>query len=129
MRNTSSYQMGIDVGSTTVKIVILDNDSQINYKSYRRHQANIQQTLVEELENVVRQFSNVPFRLNITGSAGMGIGERIGIPFVQEVVAAVEVVKNAYSEKSGKTFDADLLLEDNGERSIYRFDFGKEAKA
>ena len=38
-------------------------------------------------------------------------------------------VKNAYSEKSGKTFDADLLLEDNGERSIYRFDFGKEAKA
>ena len=38
-------------------------------------------------------------------------------------------VKNAYSEKTGKTFDADLLLEDNGERSIYRFDFGKEAKA
>lgn len=98
MQNTSSYQMGIDVGSTTVKVVILDNDSQIRYKSYRRHQANIQQTLVEELENVVRQFPNVHFRLNITGSAGMGIGERIGIPFVQEVVAAVEVVKNAYSE-------------------------------
>lgn len=92
------YRMGIDVGSTTVKIVILDNHSQIVHKSYCRHQANIQQTLVTELEKVQTQYSGTQFEINISGSAGMGIGERVGIPFVQEVVAAVEVVKNAYTE-------------------------------
>jgi len=92
------YRMGIDVGSTTVKIVILDSDSSIIYKTYIRHQANIQQTLITELQQITEQFSGTEFHVNISGSAGMGIGERIGISFVQEVVAAVEVVKNAYSE-------------------------------
>lgn len=90
--------MGVDVGSTTVKIVVLDNDLQIIYKAYRRHQANIQQTLVDELRLVSEQLPEASFFVNITGSAGMGIGERVAIPFVQEVVAAVEVVKNVYPE-------------------------------
>lgn len=98
MQNKVQYKMGIDVGSTTVKIVVLDHSAQIIYKTYRRHQANIQQSLVEELEKVDTQLPNSEFVINITGSAGMGIGERVNISFVQEVVAAVEVVRNAYSE-------------------------------
>lgn len=90
--------MGIDVGSTTVKLIILDENAQIIYKSYKRHQANIQQTLVAELKEASVQFSDAIFKIHISGSAGMGIGERVGIAFVQEVVAAVEVVKNAYPE-------------------------------
>lgn len=92
------YKMGIDVGSTTVKIVVIDSESQIIYKAYTRHQANIQQTLVAELETVAKQYTGATFDIHISGSAGMGIGERIGIPFVQEVVAAVEVVKDSYPE-------------------------------
>ncbi|PXV64106.1 putative CoA-substrate-specific enzyme activase [Dysgonomonas alginatilytica] len=92
------YKMGVDVGSTTIKIVIIDSDSQIIYKAYRRHQANIQQSFAEELDKVTNQFSDTEFCINITGSAGMGIGERIGVTFVQEVVAAVEVVNKVYPE-------------------------------
>lgn len=98
MKSILQYKMGIDVGSTTVKIVVIDSESQIIYKTYTRHQANIQQTLVAELQKVARQYPETTFDIHISGSAGMGIGERIGIPFVQEVVAAVEVVKNSYPE-------------------------------
>lgn len=96
--NRQHYKMGIDVGSTTVKVVVLDQDLQIIYKTYCRHQANIQNTLITELKKVAEQYPDALFKVNISGSAGMGIGERIGIPFVQEVVAAVEVVENIYSE-------------------------------
>lgn len=92
------YKMGVDVGSTTIKIVIIDADFQIIYKAYERHQANIQQTFAQELNKVIEQFPDTEFCINITGSAGMGIGERIGVSFVQEVVAAVEVVKKAYPD-------------------------------
>ncbi len=92
------YRMGIDVGSTTVKLIIVDEQAQILYKAYTRHQANIQQTLVTELKKASEKFPDATFKINISGSAGMGIGERVGISFVQEVVAAVEVVKNVYPE-------------------------------
>lgn len=92
------YKMGVDVGSTTIKIVIIDANSQIIYKAYERHQANIQQTFAIELNKVIEKFPNTEFCINITGSAGMGIGERIGVSFIQEVVAAVEVVNNVYKD-------------------------------
>lgn len=97
MNIDQQYKMGVDVGSTTVKVVVLDSNLQIIHKSYCRHQANIQQTLVTELKKTKELFPEASFDIHISGSAGMGIGERIGIPFVQEVVAAVEVVKNVYS--------------------------------
>ncbi len=98
MNMKQQYKMGVDVGSTTIKIVIIDSNSQIIYKAYERHQANIQQTFAEELNKVIGQFPDTEFCINITGSAGMGIGERIGVNFVQEVVAAVEVVNKIYPE-------------------------------
>jgi predicted CoA-substrate-specific enzyme activase len=98
MQEKVQYKMGVDIGSTTVKIVVLDNTQHIIYKTYRRHQANIQQCLIEELDKVGEQYPDSLFKINISGSAGMGVGERTGIPFVQEVVAAVEVVNNVYPE-------------------------------
>lgn len=92
------YRMGVDVGSTTVKIIVLDSESHIIYKTYRRHQANIQPTIIEEMKKVLVQIPDAKVDIHITGSAGMGIGERTGIPFVQEVVSAVEVVKKVYPE-------------------------------
>lgn len=98
MNKEKQYKMGIDVGSTTIKIVVTDSNSQIIYKAYQRHQANIQQAFADELNKVIQEFRDSEFCINITGSAGMGIGERIGVNFVQEVVAAVEVVNNVYPE-------------------------------
>jgi len=108
MQEKVQYKMGVDIGSTTVKIVVLDNTQHIIYKTYRRHQANIQQCLIEELNEVAKLLPDALFKINISGSAGMGVGERTGIPFVQEVVAAVEVVNNIYP-------DAHTLIDLGGE--------------
>ncbi|NDW18571.1 hypothetical protein D0T53_06535 [Dysgonomonas sp. 216] len=90
--------MGVDAGSTTIKVVLLDNTQQIVYKAYRRHQANIRQTFIEEIAKIIQLFPDSEYDINITGSAGMGIAERTGVSFIQEVVAAVEVVNNVYPE-------------------------------
>lgn len=90
------YNIGIDVGSTTLKIIILDSENTILYKAYKRHKANINGAFIEEIKNIKSRFPDKQFRMNITGSAGMGISERTGIPFVQEVVASVEVINKMY---------------------------------
>ena len=90
--------MGVDAGSTTIKIVLLNDSCDIVYKVYRRHQANIQETFTEELNKIIAQFPEAEFKVNITGSAGMGIAERSKVPFIQEVVAAVEVVNKIYPD-------------------------------
>ncbi|MDR2920160.1 MAG: acyl-CoA dehydratase activase-related protein [Tannerella sp.] len=94
----SIYNVGIDVGSTTLKMVVLDAECAALYKVYKRHKADINGAFIEEIKNIKSKFPDKSFRMNITGSAGMGISERTGIPFVQEVVASVEVINKIYPE-------------------------------
>ena len=89
-------KIGIDAGSTTLKIIVLDQNDNIIYKSYRRHKADVNSVFINELEKINLQISITNFQLTITGSAGMGIAERCGVPFVQEVVAAVELVQKRF---------------------------------
>jgi predicted CoA-substrate-specific enzyme activase len=96
MNTKNICKIGVDVGSTTIKIVILNYLNEIIYKIYRRHKTNFNQILGDELEKIVREFPDVDFHMCITGSVGMGIAERTGIPFVQEVVSSIEVIKKAY---------------------------------
>ena len=84
--------IGLDAGSTTVKVVAANERGDIVYKEYRRHFADISGTAVGMLDRMRQKLGNVPAHLSVTGSAGMGIAERTGIPFVQEVVAACELV-------------------------------------
>ncbi len=91
-------RIGVDVGSTTLKVIVLDVANQIIYKAYRRHKANINGILAEELTRIVSHFPDDRFTIQITGSAGLGIAERTGISFIQEVVASVEVVNGLYPE-------------------------------
>ena len=84
--------IGLDAGSTTVKVVAVNEKGNVVYKEYRRHFADISGTAVSMLEHVRTKLGDVPAHLSVTGSAGMGIAERTGIPFVQEVVAACELV-------------------------------------
>jgi predicted CoA-substrate-specific enzyme activase len=90
------HKIGIDAGSTTIKFVVLNGHDEWIYHSYRRHKANIRQTFEEELRRIGRTFPEADFSIAVTGSAGMGIAERTGIPFVQEIVASVELIRKRY---------------------------------
>ncbi|MDR1336049.1 MAG: acyl-CoA dehydratase activase-related protein [Tannerella sp.] len=91
-----TYKAGIDAGSTTLKVIVLDAGNNIVYRSYKRHKADINRVFAEEAGLIASRFPGARFRMKVTGSAGMGISERTGIPFVQEVVASVEVIGRMY---------------------------------
>lgn len=91
-------RIGVDVGSTTLKVIILDHANQVVYKAYKRHKANVNGILVAELTSINKQFAGKEFTITITGSAGMGISERTDINFVQEIVASVEVINHFYPD-------------------------------
>ena len=87
------FNVGIDVGSTTIKLVVLDKAKQIVYKNYERHFSEIGHALHENLASLKKVVGEQKFNFALTGSAGMGIAQRIGLPFVQEVIACAAAVK------------------------------------
>lgn len=102
-----SKLLGIDVGSTTVKVVAIDENGKILYKSYVRHFAKVKETVLSELKNVLNGHGG-DFSASITGSAGLGLSQRSGIAFVQEVQAAYTAIRKFYP-------DADAAVELGGE--------------
>ena len=90
----SLLKVGIDVGSTTIKVVVLDQERNIQYQKYARHFSEINAVLKENLAALSKVVEGKKFSLALTGSAGMGIAERIGLPFVQEVIACAAAVKS-----------------------------------
>ena len=101
------YDLGIDVGSTTVKTVIVD-DGEFIYNRYERHFSRVRETVAEQLKLIRKSYPDDKFRIAITGSAGLGIAEACGIPFVQEVFSAFVAVNKTYP-------DADVVIELGGE--------------
>ncbi len=102
-------RIGLDVGSTTIKTIVLDNNDKIVYSAYERHFAQITAKTVEALVKVRDVFSEkTPFSLVISGSAGMGMAESCSIDFVQEVYAT-----KVAAEK--KAPDTDVIIELGGE--------------
>ncbi|MDE6531215.1 MAG: 2-hydroxyglutaryl-CoA dehydratase, partial [Lachnospiraceae bacterium] len=81
------YRLGIDIGSTTVKIAVLDPANQILFSDYERHFANIRETLHSLLEKALKQLGNVTLLPVITGSGGLTLAKHLEVPFVQEVLA------------------------------------------
>ena len=100
--------LGIDVGSTTVKVSVIEEGGKILYKSYVRHFARVKETVLSELKTVRKKFGNVEYSASFTGSAGLGLSQRSGLNFVQEVQAAFIAIKNFYP-------DADAAVELGGE--------------
>ena len=84
---TNLYKMGIDIGSTTVKIAVLDADSNILFSDYERHFANIQETLSSLITKARNNLGNLQIAPMITGSGGLALAKHMNIPFIQEVVA------------------------------------------
>lgn len=90
--------IGLDAGSTTIKVVVSDPQNKIIYKDYRRHYADVLGNLKQILSDMLDKIGDCPVKLCITGSAGMGIAERYEVPFVQEVVASCEVILRQFPE-------------------------------
>ena len=90
-----TYRAGIDIGSTTVKLVVLDDSNDIIYGKYRRHQANTQGTLAELMGEAKEALGECRLKLKITGSGSINLGKALGIGFVQEVVAVANALKAA----------------------------------
>ena len=86
--------LGIDIGSTTVKIAILDGDKNLLFSDYERHFANIQETLVLLLEKAQSKLGNIELAPMITGSGGLALSNHLKIPFVQEVVAVASALED-----------------------------------
>ena len=84
---SNKYTLGIDIGSTTVKIAILDENDTLLFADYQRHFANIQETLADLLEKAYEKLGELTLHPVITGSGGLTLANHLGVPFVQEVIA------------------------------------------
>lgn len=93
MKNITINTLGIDIGSTTVKVAILDADHNILFSDYQRHFANIQETLSNIIKKAYDALGDMEFAPVITGSGGLTISKHLNIPFVQEVVAVSTALK------------------------------------
>ncbi len=87
MNQSGLYTLGIDIGSTTVKVAILDENENLLFSDYERHYANIQETLSSLLHKAYQELGELTLSPMITGSGGLTLANHLGIPFVQEVIA------------------------------------------
>ena len=90
--------VGIDVGSTTTKIVAADEKGKIVYSDYRRHNANQLKSVIRALQGLEQKFPGAPIRAALTGSGAKLVAEAVNLPFVQEVVANSLVLRREYPQ-------------------------------
>ncbi|MFO7867886.1 MAG: acyl-CoA dehydratase activase-related protein [Bacteroidales bacterium] len=91
-------RLGIDIGSTTAKAVLLDSSDNIVFSTYVRHKTQIQSCIISILQEILEKFGDVSVSICFTGSAGMGVAENNDFKFVQEVIAASEVIEYAHPD-------------------------------
>ena len=108
-------RIGIDVGSTTVKVVCLDENDKMIYGDYQRHRADIRNTIItvvtkalNEIEKVVSLGEKHTVSVKVTGSGGLSVSQWLNIPFIQEVVAATTAVRKLIPQ-------TDVVIELGGE--------------
>ncbi len=104
----SNLHMGIDVGSTTVKVVVLDDTGKVLFSEYRRHFSDIKSTVAGLFDEVRGTVKDAPFTVVITGSGGLLLSKMLDLPFVQEVIANKTAIKTYLPE-------TDVVIELGGE--------------
>jgi predicted CoA-substrate-specific enzyme activase len=110
----SEFKMGIDIGSTTIKVVVINDQNEIIYKEYRRHLSNIKVTIIDLLQETYKKLGDIHAQVCVTGSGGLMISQWLGIPFVQEVVAGTLAVDRVIPE-------TDVAIELGGEDAKITF--------
>ena len=102
------HALGIDAGSTTIKFVLIDNDDNIIYKKYERHNSKIIYTILKMLKHLEKKYGNIDLKLALTGSAALGFAKNMEIEFIQEVYSTSKVVSKYYA-------NTDVVIELGGE--------------
>lgn len=105
---TETLHIGIDIGSTTVKIAVLNEAKQCLHACYVRHYTDIRQKVWDLLQNAYEVFGDQQITISITGSGGIALADFLGIRFVQEVIAGTKAVRTYYP-------NADVIIELGGE--------------
>jgi predicted CoA-substrate-specific enzyme activase len=117
-------RIGIDIGSTTAKVVAIDNDNNILSSLYKRHNAKAKDVVIEALCELEKSIGDEDISIRLTGSIGMGFAEMCHLPFVQEVVAAKKAIQKDYPQVSAMIDiggeDAKVVLFHNGNATDLR---------
>ena len=114
--------VGLDVGSTTVKIVVIDSNNKEIYSDYTRHFSDTKNTVCKVLENLAERFPDSKFTIALTGSGAMSAATFLGLPFIQEVVACKRAVEKFIPQ-------TDVVIELGGEDAkIIYFDQSVEQR-
>ena len=108
MENNNVLHVGLDVGSTTVKIVVMDSDLNTIYKNYQRHFSDTKNTLCQVLENLIKTFPDNSYTIALTGSGAMSASKFLGVEFIQEVVSCKRAVEKYIPQ-------TDVVIELGGE--------------
>ncbi len=108
------YNLGIDVGSTTVKAVVLSENEEVLYKEYRRHFSDVKKAVSDQLKDIFKKLGNINIKTVITGSGGIGLSKKIGIRFEQEVISSTESINHFHPE-------TDAVIELGGEDAKVTF--------
>ena len=118
----SKLRLGIDVGSTTVKLSVIDDHDRIVYANYQRHHTDIRATAKDLFEGAKAVLGDAPMRVSITGSGGLLLAKWLGLEFVQEVIASKRAVETLIPQ-------TDVAIELGGEDAkIIYFDNGIEQR-
>ena len=120
MEKGKCYSIGLDVGSTTAKITVMDNNGKLIFSKYERHNAHVNELLIRYIADVEHLIGDKPVKICVTGSVGMAVAELLKAEFVQEVVAATIYARNAHPE-------AKALIDIGGEDAKVVFFRGKSS--
>ncbi|MEE3356267.1 MAG: acyl-CoA dehydratase activase, partial [Candidatus Weimeria sp.] len=118
MSHKELHKLGIDIGSTTVKVALLDKDDNLLFSDYERHFANIRETLLSLIKKAKQVTGEIKVAPIITGSGGLTLAKHLGIPFAQEVVAVATALTH-YAPKTDVAIelggeDAKIIYFENG---------------
>ena len=114
---SNTLHVGLDVGSTTVKIVVMDEDLNIIYENYQRHFSDTKNTVCQVLEKLAEDYKDYTYTIALTGSGAMSAARFLDLPFIQEVVACKRAVEKYIPQ-------TDVVIELGGEDAKIVY-FGK----
>ncbi|MGL5381684.1 acyl-CoA dehydratase activase-related protein [Clostridium sp.] len=102
------YKIGLDIGSTTVKLVIIDNENIIMHSKYQRHFSDIKSTIIDLINDAYEKVGDIECKIMVTGSGGLSVSKWLDINFAQEVIACSKTVEVLIPE-------TDVVIELGGE--------------
>lgn len=108
MKSNNILNIGLDIGSTTVKIVVMNEAKEVLYTNYTRHLSDTKNTMYQVLHKLLDDYPNNNFKITLTGSGALEISKLLEIPFIQEVISCKKAVETYIPQ-------TDVVIELGGE--------------